>query len=149
MTFNKLPIAFVLPEDDEVATQEMAGADYYQQVTHNFSVFVVVSKQFKHETVDYDLIEKIKAQILKSIAGYNPDNGYDRIEYDGGGGIETVTRAFVVFKLRFSYAQALQSGFDITYLDTIELEPLKLLDITTKTEEQITSHIKVEVSHDD
>lgn len=136
MKFSQLPVCYVLPDEDEVDGQEMAAADYYQQITPTFYLLVFIGKDKNLKNADYDLLEKIKKDILRALAGFHPCNTYDRIEYNGGGGIESCTRAFICFKLRFRYQEYLRSdtGDENTYIDTIKLPTLQGLNIITQAE---------------
>lgn len=78
-----LPMAYVVSLDDSVKTNQ-SQTDYWQHVTEQFGVIVVLKsydKQQHHEA--YDIIDKIKIELWRALLGLEPSPAHYPIQYNG------------------------------------------------------------------
>lgn len=81
----KLPAAYVIPADDNVAPQK-SKTDYWQTVTEGFAVVVVLdnSRDLRGQAASYDAIDEVKKMLWSALLGMRPDDNSDIVIYAGG-----------------------------------------------------------------
>lgn len=83
-TLPTLPAAFVVPGEEEAAAQQSA-TDYWQTVTENFAVAVLLdgASAAKGEETAFDSLDEVKTQLWKALAGMRPEKDGHIIVYTG------------------------------------------------------------------
>lgn len=120
-----MPCAFVVPlgESTEEATLQ---TDYRQTVEQSFGVIVYVSsKTDERGLIAYDLVEEIKEEVIRAIAGWEPIERADGITYSGLT-VLSLTSAWLCVQLEFSILYDIvdtqtRHGIDLSELPDLEL----------------------------
>lgn len=96
-----LPVAYVIPLSDAAAPNRLLSGAIEQRVTERFGVIVAINnvRDVRGQAAKEDL-ESIRGQIINALIGWQPDQGYDPIEY-GGGRILSLVNTVLWWQLEF------------------------------------------------
>ncbi|WP_434701545.1 phage tail terminator protein [Pseudomonas sp. D1-36] len=94
-----LPAAYVIATAD-AAEPSKAQNMVLQAITDQFNVVIVLATSDERGQDDNDLLHDIRAELWRSLVGWEPGPEYNRIEY-GKGALLHISRARVVYQFTF------------------------------------------------
>ena len=107
----QVPAAYVVPMDESAAANATQNS-IRQLLTESFMVVVVISNQAdpRGQTA-YNQLHALRAELWRAILGWAPEEGYEPIEFSGGG-------ILYMDRFRLDYGYEFTSEFTIDDSDT-------------------------------
>lgn len=96
----KPPAAYVIQTDDDAADTQ-SQTSYLQEIRDSIDVVVVLKTQDEQGFRDADLLHEIRRQLLLALAGWEPDDEYEGLVYNGGD-LVRLDRSRCVYRFSFS-----------------------------------------------
>ncbi|MCW8918912.1 MAG: hypothetical protein OQL08_08875 [Gammaproteobacteria bacterium] len=118
-----LPSAYVVGEPDQPGQPNLSGG-YRQDVTDGFSIIVVLDNSGDvRGQAAWDQGEDVRLSLIRALVGWQVDDAYGPIAYDGGGEILHMDRARVYIAYGFRADMALDNSDTRQGLDLDGLSP--------------------------
>lgn len=95
-----VPAAYVAQAEDE-AGNLLSQTSYLQEVNDSIDVVVVLPVRDEQGVLVADLLHDVRRQLLVALAGWEPDEEYEGLVYDGGSMIR-IDRARCSYRFSFS-----------------------------------------------
>lgn len=128
---EELPCAYVVPLSEE-PNEQTSGTDYYQDVTQNFAVIVMVAQQIAQENGHLAAreIDTLEKALFKSILGWQqpPKTDFSEIRFEGGS-LLYMDPSRLAWQFEFSYQTAITEEDTYQEQELAALPPLKGMDI--------------------
>ena len=106
-----VPAAYVIPLDEN-PDQQQSSNGYQQTVEDRFAVVVVLSNVDDERGQSASMgVHDMRKILFSALAGWEPGDDYDQIEYDGGS-LLSIDRARLYYQFEF------KAEYDIGYEDT-------------------------------
>ncbi|WP_145538008.1 hypothetical protein [Yersinia alsatica] len=121
----KLPAAWVIPLDDNVGEQK-SKTDYWQDLTDGFAVIVIMDNtpDQRGQASAFDVVHNVRAELLKALLGWQPEQCYNPIQYDGGNLLD-MNRAHLYYQFDFSATMEINEEDTQQWDDLQQLEELE------------------------
>ncbi|WP_312538109.1 phage tail terminator protein [Achromobacter mucicolens] len=107
----KPPAAYVIQAEDDAADTQ-SQTSYLQEIRDSIDVVVVLATRDDQGNLEAELLHEIRRQLLLALAGWEPDDGYDGLIYNGGD-LVRLDRSRCVYRFSFSAGFTLgRAGYD-------------------------------------
>lgn len=128
-TLPTLPAAFVMPGEEEAATQQSA-TDYWQTVTEAFAVLVLLDATpvLNGDETAFDSLDEVKAQLWKALLGMRPEPDGNIIVYTGSRMLE-MTDGRLCYQFDFTCDREILEPMTRQHEELAALETFQQLDI--------------------
>lgn len=146
----ELPCAWVIPLDDNTGDNK-SQTDYWQDVTDGFAVVVVFSNASDERgQASSDAVEEIRSQLWQALLGWEVDENYHPIQYDGGTLLE-LNRHALYYQFEFSAKREISAEETRQWDDLEALQALASVGIdidfirheTQKPDGNIEHHVDI------
>ncbi|QBH98414.1 hypothetical protein EKN56_19675 [Limnobaculum zhutongyuii] len=141
----KLPAAYVIPLDDN-AEDNKSQTDYWQNITDGFAVIVIIDNQSdeRGQKSSHDAVHDIRNELWKALLGWQVDDCYDPIQYDGGNLLD-MNRSMLYYQFEFSARREISAEETRQWDDLQQLkefsEVLGGIDLIVHEDQQPDGHI--------
>lgn len=98
----KPPAAYIIQAEDDAADTQ-SQTSYLQEIRDSIDVVVVLATRDDQGNLEAELLHEIRRQLLLALAGWEPDDGYDGLIYNGGD-LVRLDRSRCVYRFSFSAA---------------------------------------------
>jgi hypothetical protein len=117
----QLPAAFVIPLDDN-AGENKSKTGYWQDITDGFAVVVCMDNRTdeRGQSAVSDCVDSTRLSLWKALLGWQPEENYDAIQYDGGALLQ-MDRAALYYQYEFSAKFEITNKLTRQYQDLSEL----------------------------
>lgn len=95
-----VPAAYVAQAEDD-AGDLLSQTSYLQDVSDSIDVVVVLPVRDEQGVLVSDLLHEVRRQLFVALAGWEPDEGYEGLVYDGGSLVK-IDRARCSYRFSFS-----------------------------------------------
>lgn len=110
-SYMKPPAAYIIQAEDDAA-ETQSQTSYLQEIRDSIDVVVVLATRDDQGNLEAELLHEIRRQLLLALAGWEPDDGYDGLIYNGGE-LVRLDRSRCVYRFSFSAGFTLgRAAFD-------------------------------------
>lgn len=95
-----LPAAYVIMTEDQ-ADDPYSQTSYLQEINDTIEVIVVLHVRDEAGRFNADQLHHVRAQLLRALAGWEPEEGYEGLVYNGGD-LVRIDRARCSYRYSFS-----------------------------------------------
>lgn len=96
----KPPAAYIIQAEDDAA-ETQSQTSYLQEIRDSIDVVVVLATRDEQGNLEAELLHEVRRQLLRALAGWEPDDEYDGLVYNGGE-LVRLDRSRCVYRFSFS-----------------------------------------------